>query len=280
MTPIRCQGCLRENSPGNTFCIFCGTQLETSAAPPEEPPPEPRPQEDDPSVDSELVEVRQELRALGQLLDRLQDRISRLEMSRPGAAPAQPQPPMPTAAPGASRPSSSTVPPSVPGAGPAGLGSPPSVRPRSFSATLQDFIPPIGRGFTIDWEQVLGKNWFAIVGALALTIGAGFFLLARAVFPVEFSQLPFVAGAFALAWTVGFFAVFAPGGLGVRESVLVLALEQVMPAGPAIVLTALGRLWWMVGEIGLLMITTAAVTLARRSRCEGGLATEAKSLTP
>ncbi len=28
----------------------------------------------------------------------------------------------------------------------------------------------------MDWEQVLGKNWFAIIGALALTIGAGFFL--------------------------------------------------------------------------------------------------------
>ncbi len=28
----------------------------------------------------------------------------------------------------------------------------------------------------MDWEQVLGKNWFAIIGALALIIGAGFFL--------------------------------------------------------------------------------------------------------
>ena len=29
---------------------------------------------------------------------------------------------------------------------------------------------------TVDWERVLGRNWFAIIGALALAIGAGFFL--------------------------------------------------------------------------------------------------------
>ena len=92
--------------------------------------------------------------------------------------------------------------------------------------------------------------------------------------------MPFVASALVLAWIVGFLAVFAPGGLGVRESVLVLLLEQVMPVGPAVVLTALGRLWWMAGEVGLLVISTAAVTLSRRSRREGGLSVEAKSLTP
>ena len=28
----------------------------------------------------------------------------------------------------------------------------------------------------IDWEQTLGRNWFAIVGALAVVLGIGFFL--------------------------------------------------------------------------------------------------------
>ena len=113
-----------------------------------------------------------------------------------------------------------------------------------------------------------------------IAVGVGFFFLAKAVYPLGFSQMPFVASALVLAWIVGFLAVFAPGGLGVRESVLVLLLEQVMPVGPAVVLTALGRLWWMAGEVGLLVISTAAVTLSRRSRREGGLSVEAESLTP
>ncbi len=29
---------------------------------------------------------------------------------------------------------------------------------------------------SIDWEQVLGRNWFAIIGAVALVVGIGFFL--------------------------------------------------------------------------------------------------------
>lgn len=31
-------------------------------------------------------------------------------------------------------------------------------------------------GASIDWEQVLGRNWFAIIGAVALVVGIGFFL--------------------------------------------------------------------------------------------------------
>ncbi len=36
--------------------------------------------------------------------------------------------------------------------------------------------PPVLQGSPLDWERVLGRNWFAIVGAVALAIGAGFFL--------------------------------------------------------------------------------------------------------
>lgn len=178
MTPIQCQGCLRENQGGSNFCIYCGTQLETGAASQERPLSGSIPQENESSFDAELRAARLELRQLGLLFDRLQDRISRLEMSRPGAAPARPQPPAPTSAPSTPRPVASIVPPSGSAGGTAGPDFPPSVGPQiaDVSASLRDFIPPIGGGFTVDWEQVLGKNWFAIVGALALTIGVGFFL--------------------------------------------------------------------------------------------------------
>ena len=41
-----------------------------------------------------------------------------------------------------------------------------SVRPR----------PSFLGGVSIDWEQVLGRNWIAIIGAVALVLGIGFFL--------------------------------------------------------------------------------------------------------
>ncbi|MDA1127246.1 MAG: DUF2339 domain-containing protein [Chloroflexi bacterium] len=150
MIPIRCPGCQRDNDAGSKFCTYCGTPLETRADSQEMPPEEPSPLGDDASVDAELRAVRQDIRQMGLSLDRLQDRLSRLEMTRPSA-------------------------------GPTGASSPPSARPliSDVSSTLGDYFPPIEgliERFNVDWEQVLGKNWFAIIGTLALTIGAGFFL--------------------------------------------------------------------------------------------------------
>ncbi len=36
--------------------------------------------------------------------------------------------------------------------------------------------PPVRERTPLDWERALGRNWFAIIGAVALAIGAGFFL--------------------------------------------------------------------------------------------------------
>ena len=54
---------------------------------------------------------------------------------------------------------------------PAGEGPEP---PRDGNGPVTGGLQP--GGFSIDWEQVLGRNWFAIVGAVALVLGIGFFL--------------------------------------------------------------------------------------------------------
>ena len=46
--------------------------------------------------------------------------------------------------------------------------------PRDGNGPITGDLQP--GGFSIDWEQVLGRNWFAIVGAVALVLGIGFFL--------------------------------------------------------------------------------------------------------
>jgi uncharacterized membrane protein YbhN (UPF0104 family) len=60
-----------------------------------------------------------------------------------------------------------------------------------------------------------------------------------------------LTGALALASTLGVLAVFAPGGLGVREGVLVYLLSHIMPEGVSVVLSILTRLWMTVIELGL-----------------------------
>jgi len=77
-----------------------------------------------------------------------------------------------------------------------------------------------------------------------------------------------VAGAYCLAWTAGFLAIWAPGGIIVREWVFVVTMQAILPhqirerfsdptalAGLLVVLGFLLRLWTVAGE---LIFTAAA----------------------
>jgi uncharacterized membrane protein YbhN (UPF0104 family) len=76
--------------------------------------------------------------------------------------------------------------------------------------------------------------WFAY--------GAAFWLTGRALFAVSISQLPVYIGVFALSWLAGLVAVFAPGGIGVREAVIVALLSSRLGESQAIVLAATSRI--------------------------------------
>ena len=121
--------------------------------------------------------MRSELQDAALLVERLQERISRLEGN--AVAPTQPQQPGPAAPPPAPAQASALPPDTVPaGAAPAApipaAASEGAGPPRDGSGPITGDLQP--GGFSIDWEQVLGRNWFAIIGAVALVLGIGFFL--------------------------------------------------------------------------------------------------------
>ena len=77
---------------------------------------------------------------------------------------------------------------------------------------------------------------------------------------------PASAAAFALAWVVGFLAVPAPSGLGVREAVLLVLLGPVAGAHELIGAAVLHRLLTMTAEAGWFLAASASGwRLARRS---------------
>jgi uncharacterized membrane protein YbhN (UPF0104 family) len=80
----------------------------------------------------------------------------------------------------------------------------------------------------------------AYVGVMAL-LGVALWLVADALLSVPAAELPFYAGAFSLAWLAGLVAVFAPGGLGVREAVLVALLRGRLGTADAVLLAAASR---------------------------------------
>ena len=113
----------------------------------------------------------------------------------------------------------------------------------------------------------------AVAGALSwalvswLLYGAQIWLLAvRLGAPAGRAAL-LAVGGFAFAWSVGFLAVFAPAGVGVREVLLVAVLGPVLGTGDATAIALVSRLLMTVGDLAAAGL---AAGLARRGR--GGAA--------
>lgn len=79
--------------------------------------------------------------------------------------------------------------------------------------------------------------------------GLAFAALVASLYPLAPGDVPLVMAAYAAAYAAGFLALLTPAGLGVREGVLVVALAPVLPAGPALVVALLSRVWMMLVEL-------------------------------
>ena len=66
---------------------------------------------------------------------------------------------------------------------------------------------------------------------------------------LEFSSILYLSGAFSLSSVIGILALFAPSGLGVREGILAIFLNQVMPTSVALVVSVASRLWITIAEL-------------------------------
>jgi glycosyltransferase 2 family protein len=78
------------------------------------------------------------------------------------------------------------------------------------------------------------------IAAWPLT-GISFWLVGRALVGAPLRDMAVYVGAFAAAWAVGVVAIYAPGGLGVREAVLVAILRSRTGSADALVLATVSR---------------------------------------
>jgi uncharacterized membrane protein YbhN (UPF0104 family) len=130
---------------------------------------------------------------------------------------------------------------------------------------------PIGHGFRERLGRALGERGGQRVGAAfaladrvrprdaalwatayALSwvlLGTAFVLFAAAFHPPLAAQPRFVAGTVAAAYLVGYLFILVPAGIGVREGAMLLLLQQVMPAGGALVVSVLSRVWFTAAEL-------------------------------
>jgi len=93
----------------------------------------------------------------------------------------------------------------------------------------------------------------ALYCAMYASMGAGLVLLARFVLPGAPHDYWLLTAVFALAWVVGFVTPGAPGGLGVREGLMLLMLAPVYTSASASVLVIALRIATTLGDVIILV---------------------------
>lgn len=86
-----------------------------------------------------------------------------------------------------------------------------------------------------------------LIGLLLWTfIGGSFFVMFNE-FP--FASAPLFIGGYAVSWAVGYIAVFAPGGLGIREVALAFVFSNIASVELIAVYAAMNRIIWVIAEV-------------------------------
>ena len=120
-------------------------------------------------------------------------------------------------------------------------------------------------------EATLGRGVMAalLLGMcmFVLLYAAGSVGMVQGVVELPTATLPAVAGSICIANTIGFLAIFAPGGIGVREGVLLLTLQPMLGEGTAALVTVSLRLMQVVADVAL---SGAGLIVLRSLRKEGG----------
>ncbi len=89
-------------------------------------------------------------------------------------------------------------------------------------------------------------------------MGFGGYFLAKGIgLDIAFTSIFALLASMSLSWLIGYFAVITPGGLGVREGVMLLMLNNVVNVQIALIFPLLSRLMYLVAEalLGLMALS-------------------------
>jgi glycosyltransferase 2 family protein len=96
--------------------------------------------------------------------------------------------------------------------------------------------------------RIAAKTTALYAGTWVL-ISFSFWMAARALVDVSAARLPVYGGAFAVAWIVGLVAIYAPGGIGVREVLLVAILRPRIGTADAVLVATASRVVFTAADL-------------------------------
>jgi uncharacterized membrane protein YbhN (UPF0104 family) len=114
-----------------------------------------------------------------------------------------------------------------------------------------------------DWKAILGGAGFYIVATLIT--GTSYFFITQAVFaPLKWTDFLYVIGTSSIAAAISLLAVFAPGGIGVREGAQIAFFSVLMPVPVATVVAIVMRLWSLAVDVLFFLIAALIKRIANR----------------
>jgi uncharacterized membrane protein YbhN (UPF0104 family) len=133
-----------------------------------------------------------------------------------------------------------------------------TVHPAAIGFGLR-MVPRALHRDVLTWSGGWGDGLFLLGLALTSWIfyGIAYFLFLAALGPVPLGALPLAAGVNALSFVVGYLAIPAPGGIGVREAAMTVLLTPLLPVGVAAGVAVAARVWSIVAEIALAALAAA-----------------------
>jgi len=135
------------------------------------------------------------------------------------------------------------------------------LHPRMLGRTLA-FGARVTRRPSLDIGGIpFGRVATGMVIALPIWVAYGAALVVTTAGLSYHASWTLLTGAFAVAWAVGFLAIPVPGGLGVREAILLLLLRATLTTAQAVALAVVFRLAFIVAEA---MMTLVAMAIPRR----------------
>lgn len=138
---------------------------------------------------------------------------------------------------------------------------------------LRRVAPPLLRHFSPTYASALDGTLlpprsslaqaFALYCGMYVCMGIGLILLARFLLPGAPHDYWLLIAVFALAWVVGFVTPGAPGGLGVREGLMLLMLAPVFTAASTGVLVIALRIATTLGDV--IILAAGSLALPKRT---------------
>ncbi len=110
----------------------------------------------------------------------------------------------------------------------------------------------------MDTQRVLRVILLQIITWICLS---GSFTLLWPQFKLE--NIPLAICVYSLSWSVGYVAIFAPGGIGIREGMLTWLLSGVMAPSQALALSTVHRFLYIIVEIFMGLTSLSLLFLAR-----------------